>query len=492
MQINAKVSATVEIRTIDSIRSSHSLRESRDISNLAQSIARIGLLNPIVITKDGELIAGKRRLVACKSLKWKEIPCLISPNYSDLEKELAQLSENVIRDNGTKFEQARWLARMKVIYEKLYPETKQGGTPAKAGGGKKRVPKNDKMAPFAKDIAKKIGSSSRSVERKVRLARKLEPLSDKINATQIANSQVDLEKLVQIKDEGLREKVVDTITSHPTLNVEGALKEAKLEARHRQGKIDRETAENNEQKIFKLGGVELVRGDFEEVCETNVAHGAVDLVLFEFPRPGQDTADMCRKLSEVSAALLKPQGSMLVVTNQKDLPGVLKNMRDESLSYSWTLASLVRPTTTKTKPIVESAWIPVVWFTKGEINQEGTQGDLLELTEMGSLAKKFAGVPDFGQPESQDMEKIAIAHQLIQRFSKPDDLVLCPILGSGSAAIAAFNLGRRFFGVESSPEAFNMARESVSKIAINILQEESKLEVSLTPPTDVPAAKITA
>ena len=39
-----------------------------DIDSLAQSINEIGLLHPVVITADGRLIAGQRRLEACKSL----------------------------------------------------------------------------------------------------------------------------------------------------------------------------------------------------------------------------------------------------------------------------------------------------------------------------------------------------------------------------------------------------------------------------------------
>jgi N6-adenosine-specific RNA methylase IME4 len=45
-----------------------------DIGALAQSIVNVGLLHPIVITRDGQLIAGQRRLAACKQLGWHEVP----------------------------------------------------------------------------------------------------------------------------------------------------------------------------------------------------------------------------------------------------------------------------------------------------------------------------------------------------------------------------------------------------------------------------------
>ena len=45
-----------------------------DIAGLAASIKEIGLLHPIIVSPDGRLIAGKRRLEACKRLGWTEIP----------------------------------------------------------------------------------------------------------------------------------------------------------------------------------------------------------------------------------------------------------------------------------------------------------------------------------------------------------------------------------------------------------------------------------
>jgi ParB family chromosome partitioning protein len=43
-------------------------RDLGDIEALAASIAAIGLLNPITVDKDGWLLAGARRLAACKLL----------------------------------------------------------------------------------------------------------------------------------------------------------------------------------------------------------------------------------------------------------------------------------------------------------------------------------------------------------------------------------------------------------------------------------------
>jgi ParB/RepB/Spo0J family partition protein len=52
-------------------------RDLGDVSGLADSIAELGLLHPIVIRADGRLIAGERRLAACKSLGWEQVPVTI-------------------------------------------------------------------------------------------------------------------------------------------------------------------------------------------------------------------------------------------------------------------------------------------------------------------------------------------------------------------------------------------------------------------------------
>jgi ParB family chromosome partitioning protein len=53
-------------------------REMGDIDALARSIDALGLLQPVVITQDCELIAGERRLRACQSLGWTDIPVRVA------------------------------------------------------------------------------------------------------------------------------------------------------------------------------------------------------------------------------------------------------------------------------------------------------------------------------------------------------------------------------------------------------------------------------
>jgi N6-adenosine-specific RNA methylase IME4 len=65
-----------------------------DIRTLAASIKEMGLLHPIVVTPDRKLIAGARRLAACESLGWKNVPVTIV-NLDQIVR--GEIAENTIR-----------------------------------------------------------------------------------------------------------------------------------------------------------------------------------------------------------------------------------------------------------------------------------------------------------------------------------------------------------------------------------------------------------
>jgi hypothetical protein len=49
-----------------------------DVSPLAASIQRVGLLCPILVTKNNEIVDGHRRVAAAAKLGWSEIPAIVA------------------------------------------------------------------------------------------------------------------------------------------------------------------------------------------------------------------------------------------------------------------------------------------------------------------------------------------------------------------------------------------------------------------------------
>ncbi len=69
-----------------------------DVRTLAVSIARLGLLQPVVVDQRGRLIAGARRLAAVRALGWTTVPVRVIRTLSDAADALrAQRDENVER-----------------------------------------------------------------------------------------------------------------------------------------------------------------------------------------------------------------------------------------------------------------------------------------------------------------------------------------------------------------------------------------------------------
>lgn len=76
------------------------LREDMgDLNLLAESIARLGLLQPIVLRPDKTLVAGARRLIACRDiLHWTHIPARVVDSLSEVLAALqAERDENTCR-----------------------------------------------------------------------------------------------------------------------------------------------------------------------------------------------------------------------------------------------------------------------------------------------------------------------------------------------------------------------------------------------------------
>lgn len=57
---------------------------------------------------------------------------------------------------------------------------------------------------------------------------------------------------------------------------------------------------------------------------------------------------------------------------------------------------------------------------------------------------------------------VSLMAEIIADFTKPDDIILDPFMGSGTTGIAALKLGRRFIGIEQNPEYFALARNRIS------------------------------
>ena len=88
--------------------------EEKDLDILAQSISQNGLLVPVSVRREGEgyvLIAGERRLLACRRLGMRFIPAIVEER-DDLSAAVLSLVENIHRRDLNCFEEAEGIARL--------------------------------------------------------------------------------------------------------------------------------------------------------------------------------------------------------------------------------------------------------------------------------------------------------------------------------------------------------------------------------------------
>lgn len=162
-------------------------RYSEDDDTLISSIREHGLLQPIIIrplTHGFEIVAGHRRYQACRSLRWRFIPCKIR-EMSEKQAFEIQLTENIQRKTMDPVEEAEAFRKYVIDY---------------GWGG-------------VSDLAKKISKSEEYVSHRIQLLRLPEEIKNKVS-TKILNvskaielSSIPIDKQPDIVEEIIRDKI---------------------------------------------------------------------------------------------------------------------------------------------------------------------------------------------------------------------------------------------------------------------------------------------
>ena len=117
-------------------------KELHNIEDLAQSIADVGLLHPVVVTPDGELVAGQRRLAAVTKLGWASVPVTVVDIDEIL---LGEYAENTYREDFTPTEA---VSIGRALENRL--STPVGRPPAETPVNYRSLPGGDTITPRAR------------------------------------------------------------------------------------------------------------------------------------------------------------------------------------------------------------------------------------------------------------------------------------------------------------------------------------------------------
>ena len=211
---------------------------------LQASIEEVGLLAPIVVTEDYALVAGRHRLAAFQALGKEKIPAVVM-TFSDIDAELAEIDENLIRYELEVMDRALHISRRKKLYELKYPHTKEQHLKDKMSalletGAVEDASEADKLEnelsrpSFVKDTAAKTGRSSTVIRDEANLGEQLEEkLSEEViellRPTKAADNKRELLRLIDENDEevqlAIAQKIRDAHDNGKSLSVNDALNE---------------------------------------------------------------------------------------------------------------------------------------------------------------------------------------------------------------------------------------------------------------------------
>jgi ParB family chromosome partitioning protein len=189
------VSKTLQMVTHDQLTTGRNVREDEmtDVIALANSIVEVGLIQPLTVNEDLEVITGHRRLAAVRHAvttkalpKDYQVPVVTNGELSEVDRTSVQLVENIQRMDLTPFEEAD-----------AFTELRESGVPQK-------------------DIAKAVSVSQAHVSRRIKLAESLPFIREAVEAAKISPEAalITVDTMALADEKHLfAEALVDTLTA---------------------------------------------------------------------------------------------------------------------------------------------------------------------------------------------------------------------------------------------------------------------------------------
>ncbi|MFH1031094.1 MAG: DNA methyltransferase [Chloroflexota bacterium] len=385
-------------------------KDMGDIQGLAESIKRVGLLHPVVVTNDGKLIAGERRIKAFELLGIEDIPVTVI----DL-KEIVQgeYQENIQRKD---FLPSEAVAIAREVRPKEQEEAKERELAGKPSATFAEGETRQKVAKYVGVSHTTLAKAETVVEAAEKEPEKYESIVQQMDKSNNINAAYKAVKRVRDEDERVKGREIGADAIH------------------------------------KLDGRFLLLNNNVKDMFNKVKESSIDCIVTD-PPYSKEYLSCLKSLGSFAALVLKPGKSMLVMVGQLYLPTVLNTLCLE-MNYHWTLAYLTpggqSPQIWNRK--VNTFWKPVIWLTKGELEGRDWYGDVFK-SDINDNDKRFH---HWGQSESG-------IGRLVEAFTKPDDLVCDPFVGGGTTAVVSINLGRKFIGSDIDADALETCRTRVIK-----------------------------
>lgn len=397
-----------------------------DITDIKSSIERVGLLHPICIDTDLNLILGQRRLEVCRQLGWEEVACTVLP-LDSCESKLAELQENTERENLTWQDEVRAKAQIDKMYRERHGSARERQrTDLLVGSESDPVPWSYKRT------ADLLNESKALVIADIQLANALDrhPKLKELKYKSQAKS-----RLREIRKEEERKAL---------------LSEA--------GSLDHRVYHDDNTKMIDEGSIDLIVADppmfLPRSGEIELAGRAPmkrDVGSWDV---SENPLEAFRRWAEEFYRVLRDGGSVYVFVNDR----YISTLRDVLERAGFSIRTLITWHKTNPAPQVRKytycmSTEHILFATKGS----GHTFNWLGQNEMHNFieAPIVAGAGRLHPTQ----KPVSILKKWIQISSNPGDIVLDPFAGSGSTGVAALELERDFVLVEKERQYVDIIRE---------------------------------
>ena len=406
-----------------------------DINSLAESISSVGLIQPVVINENNELIDGQRRIKAFIQLGIKEIP------FYRVSLEQIILGEFHANSNRKDFTSSERVAISKTVEEFFSKRSKGVGRPRNVQQLDRITIKNSKLSPDSinegseNNVVNLTAFSGRikdNVSRYFGISRNtLEKEKEIVNAAeQNPESFDELRKKVDLKK----------------ISVDKAFHEMQKQVKKAQILASvRSTSSNS----FS-SDVTLLYGDFRQLSKT-FPNESIELILTD-PPYAAEYVPLYSDLAFIAHNVLKEGGSLVTYVGHYAIPKVIEMMENAGLTYWWPIAVILSGSFAKYYPRqVTIKWKPLLWFVKGD--------KLITADFLSDLIRSDTPSKVLHEWEQSTVE----AEHIISRLTVEGQTVFDPMMGSGTAGITAVQNNRKFIGIEIDSDRFKIAKARIEE-----------------------------
>ena len=296
-----------------------------------------------------------------------------------------------------------------------------------------------------KTLSDQLGIAERKYQR-IKQVHKIDPDAREIlKETDVSNNLNGLLLIERLKDDQIQIEVAKRVTDDNSRNVKGLIKEIQKEIK--QGEILKQL---DDFKNSQQEGIQLYHGDFREVGQ-QIRDQSIDLIFTDPPYIDEDSLDLYQGLSELGNRVLKDGGSCLCYVTQTMLHQVL-NVMSENLDYYWIISIKHGGNNGRHGRGIFVEWKPILWFVKGEKKRSSDfVADFVYSTPPEKILHRW---------EQSTKE----AEYYISHLSVVGEVVLDPMMGTGTTGVASLSCSRNFVGIEKEKSTFDIARGRISEM----------------------------